>query len=149
MFDASASGMIASPATYQIDSNWLIVHANYEFCRLFRCSEPELIGRDIRTLLREDWRLDLRAYVARALVGVGDHHATVPMVAPCGEAGWFKHSLEPMIEARRLVGYRATITPHQARAAAPAKRWWDWRPVSAKMVWNFESQQAESLAKAS
>ena len=149
MVDASVSGMMPSPATYQIDSNWLIVHANHEFCRLFQCTASELIGRDIRTLLREDWRLDFRAYVARALVGVGDHDATVPMVAPCGEAGWFKHSLEPMVEDGRLDGYRATITPHQARAAAPAKRWWNWRPVSPKMVWNFESQQTGSLAKAS
>ena len=128
MFDASVSGMIPSPATYQIDSNWLIVQANYEFCRLFQCTESGLIGREIRTLLRDDWRLDFRAYVARALVGVGDYDATVPMVAPCGEAGWFKHSLEPMVEDGRLDGYRATITPHQARVAAPAKRWWDCCP---------------------
>ena len=141
--------MIPSPAAYQIDSNWLIVHANYEFCRLFRSTESILIGRDIRTLLREDWRLDFRAYVARALVGVGDYNATVPMVAPTGEAGWFKHLLEPMVKDGRLDGYRATITPHQARAAAPAKRWWDFRPAAPKMVWNFEAQQTESLAKAS
>jgi PAS domain-containing protein len=132
--------------TYQIDSKWRIVQASDEFCRTFRCTEAGLIGRDIRELLREDWRLDFRAYVARAFVGVGDLETTIPMVAPCGEPAWFKHTIEPMLEDGMLAGYRATIVPRIVHEAAPAQRWWDWRPSAPKMVWDFE---ARPLAKAS
>jgi PAS domain-containing protein len=132
--------------TYQIDAKWRIVRVSETFCRAFRCTESGLIGRDVRELLREDWRLDFRAYVARALVGVGDCDATVPMVAPCGEPSWFKHTLEPLIEDGTLAGYRATMVPHIVHEAAPAQRWWDWRPLAPKMVWDFETQP---LAKAS
>ena len=40
----------------------------------------ELI-QDVRDLLRADWCLDFRTYVARALVGVGDPNVTLPLVA--------------------------------------------------------------------
>lgn len=105
---------------YQIDSKWTIVAANDEFCRVFRCAEAGLIGRDVRDLLRADWRMDFRTYVVRALVGVGNTDVTLPMVAPCGEHGWYKHSLEPLMEDGMLVGYRATVTPHVVQQAAPA-----------------------------
>ena len=142
--------MHPSPAAYQIDANWLIVETNDELCRLLRCTPSALIGRDIRTLLREDWRLDFRTYVAQALIGVGDCDATVPMIAPGGETGWFRHSLEPMLDGGRLDGYRATIAAHRARPAVPVSRWWNWRPVTPKLVWNFDPQQEfEPLAKAS
>jgi PAS domain S-box-containing protein len=142
-------GMSLPSAAYQIDSTWQIIQADFEFCRLLGCAESSLIGRDVRTLLREDWEIDFRTYVARALVGVGVLDTTVPMVAQSGEVIWFKHSLEPVMKDGRLHGYRATIAPHQARATVPAKGWWDWRPAPPKMVWNFESHQPESFAKAS
>jgi PAS domain-containing protein len=124
---------------YQIDSKWLIVEVNEAFCRAFRCSEGGLIGRDIRDLLRVDWRVDFRTYVARALVGVGGKETTLPMVAPCGEEGWFKHSLEPLMEDGRLLGYRANVTPHLFRKSE-ATSWWRLR--SPRKVWNFESEPA-------
>lgn len=142
--------MDPSPAAYQINANWLIVETSDEFCRLFQCPQSALLGRDVRTLLREDWRRDFRTYVAQALIGVGDCDATVPMVAPGGEASWFKHSLEPMLEDGRLHGYRATITALPTRPAALVTRWWRWRPAQPKMVWNFDPQQEVApLAKAS
>lgn len=128
--------------TYQIDSKWTIVAANEAFCRTFRCAETGLMGRDIRDLLRADWRLDFRSYVARALVGVGDRNVTLPMVAPCGEQGWFKHALEPLMEDGVLKGYRATIEPHRVQKTAPAPRWWQFR--SPHTVWNFDTQPAPS-----
>jgi PAS domain S-box-containing protein len=137
-----------SLAAYQIDSNWRIVRANDAFCRMFQCQQLELLGRDIRDLLREDWRLDFRTYVARALIGAGDYDATLPMLAPSGESAWFKHSLRPIVENGLLVGYRATVAPHGVTQAAPVMRWWDWRPVSPRMVWDFELQP-QPLAKAS
>jgi len=127
MGDAQPFGMHTSSASYEIDAKWKIVRANDTFCRIFRCTEPGLIGRDIRDLMRDDWRLDFRTYVARALVGVGDYEITLPMVAPCGEHGWFKHALEPIVDAGLLSGYRATVAPHVVHEAAPAKRWWEWR----------------------
>jgi PAS domain-containing protein len=132
--------------TYEIDSKWRIVRASEAFCRAFRCSEAGLIGRDIRELLRRDWRPDFRAYIVRALVGVGDYDAIVPMVAPCGEPAWFRHTLEPMIEDGLLEGYRATIVPLVVHEAAPAPRWWNWRPQAPTRVWDFD---AKPLAKAS
>jgi PAS domain-containing protein len=119
--------MDASTPSYQVDSNWTIVHANHAFCRAFRCTEPGLIGRDVRDLLRDDWRLDFRTYVARAMVGVGEAVATLPMVAPCGTQGWYKHSLEPLMEDGLLTGYRASVTPHGVQQAAPETRWWHIR----------------------
>lgn len=142
--DALPMGMTAQDATYQIDAKWTIVRASDEFCRMFRCTEAGLVGRDIRDLLREDWRLDFRAYVARALVGIGDQDVTLPMVAPCGKQGWFKHVLEPILENGLLEGYRATVTPHVALVARP-KRWWDLRSQTPHLVWDFDAP----LAKAS
>ncbi len=130
---------------YQIDARWKIVRANDAFCRTFRCTASSLIGRDVRELLREDWRLDFRTYVARALVGVGALDVTVPLVAPCGEQSWFEHKLEPLIEDGTLAGYRATIQPKAAKLADAPKRWWEWRPVAAHPVWDFD---AEQLARA-
>lgn len=129
---------------YQIDSKWKIVRANDAFCRTFRCTEAGLIGRDIRDLMREDWRLDFRTYVARALVGVGESSVTLPMVAPSGEHGWFKHIIEPLFAHGLLAGYRATVTPHFVRASAPVAPWWE--RCAPKMVWNFDAME---LAKAS
>lgn len=131
---------------YQIDTRWTIVRANEAFCQTFHCTESSLIGRDVRELLRADWRLDFRTYVARALVGVGDLDVTLPLVAPCGEQGWFKHRLEPLMEDGRLAGYRASIQRHVAAAVATPKRWWTWRPVAAHQVWDFSENE---LAKAS
>jgi len=138
--------MKTTTAAYQIDSKWKIVRANDEFCRAFRCTEAGLIGRDVRDLMREDWRLDFRTYVAKALVGVGENDATLPMVAPCGEQGWYKHTLEPLIEDGSLAGYRATVAPHIVETAAPAGGWWDRRAQSPRMVWDFDAQP---LARAS
>lgn len=140
--------MIGSTATYQIDAKWAIVRANDAFCRAFRCTEQGLIGRDIRDLLREDWRLDFRSYVARALVGIGDPDVTLPMVAPCGEQRWFKHSLEPVLEDGMLVGYQAVVTPHVVHAA-PARRWWDWRQQAPHLVWDFDVPLANACSRGS
>lgn len=137
--------MDTSTPSYEIDAKWKIVRANEAFCRAFRCVETCLVGRDIRDLMRDDWRLDFRAYVARALVGIGDDHVTLPMVAPCGTEGWFKHTLEPMLEDGRLAGYRATVTPHLTHHAAEPTRWWGMRVP--KVVWNIDSHA--SLPKAS
>lgn len=134
-------------AVYQIDAKWRIVVANDEFCRMFRCTEASLAGRDIRDLLRQDWRVDFRTYVARALVGIGDLGVTLPLVAPSGEKGWYKHTLEPLLEDGLPAGYRATVVPHIVHGAAPTpKRWWSWRPSPAHLVWDFD---AEQLARAS
>lgn len=138
--------MKTSTAVYQIDSKWKIVRANDEFCRAFRCTEAGLIGRDARDLMRQDWRLDFRTYVAKALVGVGDCDVTLPMVAPCGEQGWYKHSLEPMLEDGLLAGYRATVAPHVISAATPATRWWHRRGQAPRQVWDFESQPLASAS---
>lgn len=129
---------------YQVDARWKIVRANDAFCRIFRCTEWSLIGRDVRDLLREDWRRDFRSYVVRALVGVGNVEVTLPLVAPCGEQGWFRHQLEPLMEDGLLAGYRASIQPQVATKRAEPKRaepkrW--WRPTAARQVWDFEADQ--------
>lgn len=126
-------------ATYQVDSRWKITRASDAFCRAFRCTEASLLGRDVRDLLREDWRPDFRAYVARALVGVGDADVTLPMAAPCGELAWYKHKLEAIIEEGVLVGYRASIAPHIPAAPKAGTRWWNFRPA-APTVWNFDER---------
>jgi PAS domain-containing protein len=136
--------MTTHTPSYQIDSKWRIVAANEAFCRQMRCTEAGLIGRDVRDLLRSDWRLDFRTYVARALVGVGDLEVILPMVAPCGLEGWYKHTLELVSEDGSLAGYRATVTPHIVHAAAPPKRRWEWRAPT--MVWDYEAD--ERLARA-
>jgi PAS domain-containing protein len=139
--------MTSTTPEYQIDEKWQIIRANEAFCRTFHCSESGLIGRDARDLMRQDWRLDFRTYVARALVGVGDPGATLPMVAPCGLQGWYKHTLEPIMNDGRLAGYRATVLPHivHHEAAAP-KRWWDWRGQTPHLVWDFEVNLSERVA---
>jgi len=131
--------MTTATPSYDIDAKWKIVRANEQFCRTFRVTESGLIGRDVRDLIRHDWRLDFRTYVARALVGVGETDATVPMVAPCGEEGWFRHCLEPQLEDGALLGYRATVTPHNVHAAAPPRRWWEWRSDVSSRAFDFEA----------
>lgn len=124
---------------YEIDTRWKIVRANEAFCRTFRCTESSLIGSDVRELPREDWRLDFRSYVARALVGVGDVDLTLPLVAPCGALGWFRHHLEPLTEDGLLTGYRACVQPQVATKPAAPRHW--WRPIAAHQVWDFEVEQ--------
>lgn len=127
--------------TYQIDARWQIVSANHAFCRILQCTESSLIGRDARELLREDWRHDFRNYVARALVGVGDIEVTIPLVAPCGKEGWFKHELEPLIEDGLLAGYRATVQPYLAMKPEAPARWWERRASAFTQVWDFDVDQ--------
>lgn len=131
---------------YEIDTRWRIVRANDAFCRALHCTKSSLVGRDIRDLLRADWRLEFRTYVARALVGAGDLHVTLPLVAPCGEEGWFRHELEPLMADGLLTGYRASVQRHPPAKAEDPKRWWQWRPVAAHQVWDFD---VEPLPKAS
>lgn len=126
--------MMQTIANYEIDTRWKIIRADEAFCRMFRCSESGLIGRDVRELVRDDWRLDFRSYVARALIGIGEGEATVPMMAPCGQQIWFRHALEPRQDEGRLSGYRATLVPHVVSAAAPAKRWWELRRPASEQV---------------
>lgn len=137
-----------STPAYQIDGRWKIVRANEGFCRTLQCTESSLIGRDIRDLLRADWRLDFRTYIARALVGVGDCQISLPLVAPCGKESWYRHQVEPIMDDGSLAGYRATVEPQFATAAATdtPRRWWEWRPVAFRQVWNTET---EPLARAS
>ena len=47
-------------AAYEIDATWKIVNVNDAFCRHLRSTTSALVGRDIRDLLREDWRVDFR-----------------------------------------------------------------------------------------
>lgn len=133
-------------AVYQIDARWRIVSASEPFCRTLHCTESSLIGRDARELLREDWRNDFRHYVARALVGVGDVEATVPLVAPCGKQAWFKHEIEPLVANGMLEGFRASIQPQAVATPATTKPWWEWRPSTFNQVWDFDADQ---LARAS
>jgi PAS domain S-box-containing protein len=148
MPNALVPGMKTPAPTYQIDSKWRIIRANEAFCRIFRCTEFSLIGRDARDLLRDDWRLTFRTYVARALVGIGEYEATVPLVAPCGQEGWYRHTLEPLEDNGHLVGYRATIAPREVHAAEPRKRWWDFRAQSPRLVWDFDVEQLEPATEA-
>lgn len=134
----------AAPA-YEIDERWKIVKVNDAFCREFKCSESGLIGRDIRDLMRADWRVDFRTYVSRALVGVGAPIVALPMIAPCGEQGWYTHQLEAVMQNGSLAGYRATIAPHATPAGAP-QRWFEWRAAAPRPVWNFEAEQLERVS---
>src|SRR5262245_57804609 len=60
---ALAIDMIGA-AGYEIDCRWRIIEANEEFSRAFQHGDARLIGRDIRDLVRNDWRMDFRKYVA-------------------------------------------------------------------------------------
>lgn len=131
-------------ATYQVDARWQIIMANEEFCRLFRSTESGLIGRDVRDLLREDWRHDFRRYVARALVGAGEHAVTVPMLAPCGDELWCNHDLTPLIINGAPEGFRATIAPRQATVLQGPNHW--WHGLAQHLVWDTE---LDTLARAS
>jgi PAS domain S-box-containing protein len=129
--------MQTAECVYEVDRRGLIVYASDELCRALRCTRMGLIGRDVRELLRPDFRADFRMYVAQALVGVGSREIVVPMVAPCGEVGWFKHALEPLSDEGRVVGYRAIVVPPPVRTRAP--RWWQWQTAEPRLVWNFET----------
>ena len=133
-------------ARYQVNAQWQIVEADTEFCRLFRGSRAALIGRDVRELLRQDWRLDFRRYVARALVGVGEPEAMVPMLAPCGQEVWCRHHLEAVIQDGFLAGFTATIVLRLSTVSTGPKRWWQWRGHAPHIVWDAE---LEPLARAS
>ena len=130
--------MGTTECTYEVDRKGLIVQASDELCRALRCSRTGLIGRDVREILRPDFRPDFRMYVSRALVGVGSAEIMVPMVAPCGEEGWFKHAIEPLTEDGRIIGYRANVVPPPAKKAKP-RRWWQWPTPEPRLVWNFET----------
>lgn len=131
---------------YEVDARWRIVRVNDAFCRLFRGTEAGLIGRDVRELLRGDFRRDFVRYVARVLVGLGEVEATVPMVAPCGRQTWLKHRIEKVLEEATLIGYRASLQLQNAPAARPHRRWWTWRAATPHLVWDTE---LDGLAKAS
>jgi PAS domain-containing protein len=122
---------------YEVNRKGQIVYASDELCRGLRCTRMGLMGREVRDILRPDFRPDFRMYVARALVGVGNLEIAVPMVAPCGEEGWFKHTIEPLLEEGKIVGYRATVTPPPRQAAK--RRWWQWQAPEVRAVWNFET----------
>lgn len=136
--DASWVGMADQTIrSYVIDARWRIVQASEGFCRTLDYAESSLLGRDVRDLLRPDWRADFRHYVARALVGVGELDATIPLVSPSGEKGWFTHRLEPLIDDGALAGYRATIEPHAVTSTAVAsKRWWAWPRGAVPAGWD-------------
>jgi PAS domain-containing protein len=126
-------------ATYQIDATWKIIRANDAFCRAFRCSQQGLIGRDVRDLLPREWRRDFRIYVARAMVGVGGCDVTLPMLASCGDQGWFKHTIEPLIDGALLIGYRASVVPRFVDEPAPAKWFWKRGAHAAQATTDFKT----------
>lgn len=134
---------LSAPA-YEIDQQWKIVRVNDAFCREFKSSESGLIGRYIRDLVRADWRVDFRSYVSRALSGAGETAVALPMIAPCGEHGWYTHRLEAIMQNGVVAGYRATLAPHAVEGGS--RRWFNWRAAAPRTVWNFE---AEQLSKAS
>ena len=103
---------IPQSATYQIDTECRIQRANEALCRLLRCAEAGLIGRDVHDLVRADWRDHYRPSLDRARDGVTE--VAVPIVAPCGLEGWFTHTLEPVRRNGTVVGYRATVVAHVA-----------------------------------
>lgn len=130
---------------YEVDRKGRIVCVSDEMCRALRSSRTGLIGRDVRELLRPDFRPDFRMYVSRALVGVGSAAIMVPMVAPCGEEGWFTHAIEPLVENGRITGYRASVVPPPMKSAK-TRKWWQWPAPQpeARQVWNFEASSTTS-----
>lgn len=130
--------MTSSRCTYEVNQSGRIVGASEEFCRALRCTRPVLMGRDVRDLLRPDFRASFRISVARAMAGAGDAAIMVPMVAPCGEQGWFKHAIEPIVEGGRILGYRAAVVPPPMKQAR-RRRWWQRSTPEPRLVWNFET----------
>jgi PAS domain-containing protein len=130
--------MTSTECVYEVNQKGRIVSASDVFCRALRCTRPGLMGRDVCDLLRPDFRANFRMYVARALVGVGEAAIMVPMVAPCGEHGWFRHAIEPIVEGGRITGYRAAVVPPPMKHAR-ARRWWQRSTPELRLVWNFES----------
>ncbi len=129
--------MESSDCVYEVDRKGRIVYASDALCRALRCTRMGLMGRDLRDLLRPDFRPDFRMYVSRALVGVGSKEIVIPVVTANGEEGWFKHALEPMTDDEgRIAGYRATVVPPPV--TMQPRRWWDWPTPEPRQVWNFE-----------
>jgi hypothetical protein len=127
---------MAGLCAYQVDSNWRIVAANAEFCRALRTSEAGLIGRDVRDLIRSDWRSDFGSYVAKALVGAGDDTLTLPIVTPRAGETWFMHTLEAITDGGSITGYRAWLMSH---IAGQPRGWRRRRASTPHHVWNFDS----------
>jgi PAS domain-containing protein len=106
--------MDTSPsATFQIDTECLILRASDPFCRMMRCVESGLIGRDVHDLIREDWRRNYRTVVERARHGRSE--IAVPLIAPCGLEGWFTHTVEPLGQNGTVNGYRVTVVPRTSQ----------------------------------
>ena len=99
-------------ATFHIDTNCRIQRANEALCRMLRCAEAGLIGRDVHDLVRQDWRDQYRPLLARARDGAAE--ANVPIVAPCGLEGWFTHTLEALRQNGAVVGFRVTVVAQVA-----------------------------------
>jgi PAS domain S-box-containing protein len=137
--------METTECVYEVDRKGLIVHVSDELCRALRCTRVGLIGREVRELLRPDFRPDFRMYVSRALVGVGSAEIVVPMVAPCGEEGWFKHAIQPLTSEGRIIGYRATVVPPPRKVQA--RRWWQWPTPEPRLVWNFDTVPKPATAR--
>jgi PAS domain S-box-containing protein len=134
--------MHTSDCIYEVDRKGFIVDASDDFCCALRWARSGLVGRNVRELLRPDFRPDFRMYVARALAGSGSAEIVVPIVTPCGEEGWFKHLLEPLSVDGQIAGYRATVVPPPVRTKA--RRWWQWTTPEPRQVWNFESADERS-----
>lgn len=132
-----ARRMHSAGYVYEVDRTGIIIDATDELCRALRCTRASLIGRDVREVLRPDYRQDFRLYVARALAGAGSAETMVPMLAPSGDEGWFKHTIEPTVREGRITGYRAVVVPPNPPAAKP-RRWWQWPAAEPRPVWNFE-----------
>lgn len=127
--------------SYHVDCAWRIVSANDEFCRAVRVPSASLVGRDVRDLVRHDWRSDFSSYVAKALVRAGDDTVTVPIVTPRAGETWFMHTLEAILDAGTVSGYRAWLVPHEPTRPRP---WYRWRRTHAHHVWNFEPSARDS-----
>jgi PAS domain-containing protein len=126
---------MAELCTYQADPNWRIVAANEAFCRALRASAAGLIGRDVRDLIRRDWRSDFGSYVAMALVGAGNDTLTLPLVTPRAGETWFMHTLEAIQDGGSVAGYRAWLVPH---IAGQRQGWRRWFRREVHQVWNFD-----------
>jgi len=45
------------------------------------------------------------------------------------------------VEEGALTSYRASIQPHMVTKTERPRHWWEWRPLAARQVWDFESDQ--------
>jgi len=103
---------MSTEASYQIDTECRIVRASDAFCRLMRCAEAGLVGRDAHDLVRGEWRPNYGMLMARARDGASE--IAVPLIAPCGLEGWFIHTMEAVRQNGAITGYRATVVPRTA-----------------------------------